>query len=534
MLSEELKGLKSVSGGFPGVFMLVAAIIIYLMMGRMVEHQRTLIGVLKAFGFTDWQVLWHYLSYGILVSILGSMLGSVFGLYLGGWMTELENSYFHLPLLQNRLYPELLIPAILMTTGFCLIASYQACKKAFKLSPTEAMRPKAPPSGKAIWLESLSGFWNRLGFVWRMILRNTFRHKRRNLMTAVGVMFGTAMLVVTFGMMDTVNALVVSQYETIQNYDLKLNADTLIPERDWKTIAGLEHVTQMEPLLELGVTMKQGKKEKTVALTALMPNAQLYRLSDKSGQVVALSPMGFMMPEKLAKQLNLETGEAFKVKPLITGKKEQTVRLTKTVYQYVGMSAFCSFEQAEKFLREGRVANAFVLKVDRPENADKVKAALKDYKHISNVSTKLDSLKNLEKQMELMTASLSVMIFLSGILSVAVIYNVATISIFERQRELASLKVLGLREKELEKIIFYENYLLSALAILMGLPMGYLLGQLMTLAYETDNYSFQFLIGPNSYLYAIGMSLVFTWVSNLWLKKKIRNLDMIAVLKSID
>ncbi len=534
MLNEELKGLKSVSGGFPAVFMMVAAIIIYLMMGRMVEHQRTLIGVLKAFGFSDFQVLWHYLSYGILVSILGSALGSVFGLFLGGWMTELENSYFHLPLMHNQLYPELLVPAILMTTGFCLIASYQACKKAFKLSPTEAMRPKAPPRGKSIWLESMTGFWNKLNFLWRMIFRNIFRHKRRNVMTAVGIMFGTSLLVVTFGMMDTVNALVVNQYETIQNYDLKVNTSTLIPERDWKTISGLDHVTQMEPLLELGVTMKQGKKEKTVALTAMVPNAQLFRLSNKEGQVVPLSPTGLMMPEKLAQQLNLAEGDNFKVKPLITGKKEQQVRLSKTVFQYVGMSAFCSFNQAEALLKEGRVANSFVLTVDRPENAERVKAILKDYKNVSSVVTKLDSLKNLEKNMELMTASLSVMIFLSGVLSVAVIYNVATISIFERQRELASLKVLGLREKELEKIIFYENYILSAFAIVLGLPMGYLLGQMMSTMYETDNYSFQFSIGFKSYLYAIGMSLVFTWVSNMWLKKKIRNLDMIAVLKSID
>lgn len=534
MLREEMRGLKSVSGGFPVVFMLVAAIIIYLMMGRMVEHQRTQIGVMKAFGYTDRRVLVHYLSYGLLVSILGSGIGALAGLYLGTMMTELENSYFHLPLKASQLYPELIAPAALMTMGFCLLASYQACKKAFKLSPSEAMRPKAPPSGKAILLEQFASFWNRLSFLWRMIFRNMFRHKRRNAMTSVGVMFGTAILVVTFGMMDTVNDLVVSQYETIQNYDLKITTSTLIPQRDWKTIEALDHVVQMEPLLELGVEMKNGRQNKLVALTAMVENAQLYRLSDKEGNVVSLSPTGLMMPDKLARQLNLKAGQSLSVRPLISGKKAKQAVLTRSVYQYVGMSAFCSFEQAEALLKEGRVANAFVLRIDRPENADKIKAALRDYKNVSSVMSKSDSLKNLEKQMELMTASLSVMIMLAGILSTAVIYNVATISIFERQRELASLKVLGLRPKEIEKIIFYENYLLAFIATLVGLPMGYLMGQLMMVAYETDNYSFQFLINPISYGYAVVMSFVFAWVSNLWLKKKIRRLDMISVLKSID
>lgn len=534
MLHEEMKGLKSVSGSFPLVFMLVAAIIIYLMMGRMVEHQRTQIGVLKAFGFSNRKVLWHFVSYGILVSVLGSILGAVLGLFLGNWMTELENSYFHLPLKTNRIYPELLLPAVLLTSTFCLIASYEACKKAFRLSPSEAMRPKVPPSGKAIALEKFKKFWNRQSFIWKMIYRNMFRHKRRNFMTACGVMFGTALLLVTFGMNDTVNLLVMSQYETIQNYDLKITTSTFIPKSDWHTIEGLKHVTRMEPLLEIGVEMKNGSHMKTVGLTAITEDAILYRLSDKNGKVIPLTKMGIMMPKKLADQLHIAPHDTIKVKPLITGKKAMNLVYSKEIYQYIGINGFCSFEQAEAFLKEGKIANAFVLRLDDPRNADQVKSVLKDYKNVSSVVTKTDSLENLEANMKLMTASLGVMVLLAGVLSIAVIYNVATISIFERQRELASLKVLGLRDRELEKIIFYENYLLAAIAAIMGLPLGYGIGQLMSLSFQSDSYSFQFVMGTYSYIYAVVLSLVFAWVSNQWLKKKIKKLDMIAVLKSIE
>ncbi len=534
MLHEEMKGLESVSGSFPMVFMIVAAIIIYLMMGRMVEHQRTQIGVLKAFGFSNRNILWHFLSYGILISVLGSIVGAIFGLFLGNWQTELENAYFHLPLKTNRIYPELLLPAILMTSSFCLIASYEACKKAFKLSPSEAMRPKVPPSGKAIALEKLKKFWGRQSFIWKMILRNMFRHKRRNMMTACGVMFGTALLLVTFGMKDTVDDLIVSQYETIQNYDLKITTSRFIPESDWHTLERLDHVTRIEPILEIGVEMKNGNRVKTVALTAISDDAELYRLSDESGAVIPLTKMGIMMPAKLATQLGISPHESVQIKPLITGKKTLAIPYSKEIYQYIGINAFCSFEQADALLKEGRMANAFVVRLDDMNNADKVKNVLKDYKSVSSVVTKTDSLKNLEENMELMTASLSVMVILAGILSIAVIYNVATISIFERQRELASLKVLGLREKELEKIIFYENYLLAVIAAFMGLPLGYGIGQLMSLSFESDNYSFRFIMSLPSYIYAVILSLVFAWISNQWLKKKIKKLDMIAVLKSID
>jgi len=270
-------------------------------------------------------------------------------------------------------------------------------------------------------LGEFTAFWKRLNFLWRMVRRNVLRHKKRNLITSVGVMFGTAILVMTFGMKDTVDSLIRSQYETIQNYDMRVNMSAFIPERDWKTFASLEHVTYMEPLLELGVEIKNGGTEKMIGLTAMVPNAKLYRLSDQEGQVVSLTPRGILMPEKLARQLSLETGRPMTVRPLISGKSAKESFLAREVYQYVGMSAFCSFEEAGAILGEGTVANAFVLKLDHPENAEAVRNILKDYGSVNSVTTKLDAFNNLAKNKELIAAFLSVVNFFAGFLSIAFI-----------------------------------------------------------------------------------------------------------------
>jgi putative ABC transport system permease protein len=166
MLTAEMDGLKSMGSAFPMVFFMVAAVIIYIMMGRMVENQRVQIGILKAQGFTNLQVLCHYLSYSVFIAVTGNILGAVAGRYLGMGFTKLENMYFHLPLDGMRIYPDLVIPASAMTLVFCLLAGYNACKAVFKIMPSEAMKPKSPEIGKKILVEHVKIIWRNLDNAW--------------------------------------------------------------------------------------------------------------------------------------------------------------------------------------------------------------------------------------------------------------------------------------------------------------------------------------------------------------------------------
>ena len=200
MISEKIKQLKSMGGTFPVIFFMVASVIIYIMMGRMVENQRTQIGVLKAVGFTNMQVLAYYMSYSAIIAFSGSFIGSILGTYMGVGMTKLYNQYFNLPLAEVKIYGEFVIPAFMLTLFFCLFAGYHSCKAIFKIMPSEAMRQKSPESGKKIIVEKIDLIWRNISYLGKIIVRNLFRYKKRALLTSLGVIFSSAILLVALSM----------------------------------------------------------------------------------------------------------------------------------------------------------------------------------------------------------------------------------------------------------------------------------------------------------------------------------------------
>lgn len=532
MLSEEMKGLKSTGGAFPVVFFIVAAVIIFIMMGRLVENQRMQIGALKSFGFSDLQILSHYLSYSVLVAVVGSILGSIFGMYLGIGFTNLENMYFNLPPADMKIYPDLVLPASLLTLFFCLLAGYNACKVVFRIMPSEAMRPKAPKKGKSIYIERVGFLWKRFSYTWKIILRNIFRNKRRTLMTSIGIIFSTALLLVAFSMNDSINFMVSQQYENIQNYDLKINFSKLLNEEELTSMMNLPHVKRMEPVLETGVEITSGWIKKNVGFTALLQNPEIYKVVDKDGLPASLPQNGILLPEKLAKKLNVKLNDSVYIKSFYPGKEKKEVRVKGIIAQYLGLSVYTGFDTAKNLLGEGMAANAVVLKLDSSGSEKEIKDKLKDIPAISSIQSKSDSLNNLMKNMASMSSSIAVMIILAAILSIAVVYNIATINIFERQRELATLKVLGFKDNEVRKLIFDENYMITVFAIIVGLPFGWWLGTVMMSAYETDAYTFPFIIQSKTYILSAALTLVFTALANLILMRKIKSINMVEVLKS--
>lgn len=527
-----MKGLKSTGGAFPVIFFIVAAVIIYITMGRMVENQRTQIGVLKAFGFSNLQVLLHYLSYSVLIAILGSVIGSIFGMFLGKAFTELENAYFNLPVADMKMYPELVIPASVLTILFCLLAGYNSCKRVFRILPSEAMRPKAPLTGKKIFIEKIAVLWENLGYSWKIILRNVFRYKRRVLLTSIGVIFATAITFISFGQMDSVNYLIDQQYSNIQNYDIKVSFSKFLNMEELSYIKNIPHVVKLEPVVETGVEISNGWRKKDIGFTALISSPEIYKVTDKDGSPVKLPDNGILIPEKLSRTLDVKPGDMVYIKSYLPGKDKKEIQIKGVIAQYIGSSVYSSIDIINYLTGEGRIANSAVIKLDSSSNEKQVIDKLKEIPAVSSVQSKSDSLNNLMKNMGPMLSFVGVMIILAAVLSIAVIYNIATINIFERQRELATLKVLGFKESEVRSLIFNENYLIAFFGILIGLPFGKWLGNSMMSMYETDTYSFVFVPGTGAYFLAAIFTLGFTVLANLILMKKIRTISMVEVLKS--
>lgn len=532
MLKTEMDGLEATGGAFPVIFFAAAAVIIYIMMGRMVENQRIQIGVLKALGFTNFQVLLHYLSYSVFVAIVGCILGSISGMYLGIAFTELENMYFHLPLGEMKMYPDLVFSASILTLFFCLIAGYNACKTVFRIMPSEAMKPKAPPIGKKILAERIKIIWSNISNTYKMILRNIFRHKRRALLTSTGVIFSTALLLIALSMNDSINFIIDQQYSNIMDYDIKVNFSKLINVRELDSLKNIDGVTKMEAVLETGVEVQNGWRKKSTGLTSIVREPEMYRVVDKTGQPVKIPERGIVIPEKLAEDLDIKLNDRIFIKPLIPGKDRVEVSVKGIAIQYIGMSIYSSLDDTNHLFGEGVIANSAVLRLENPSYENSVKDKLKDMSAVSSVQSKSDALNALMSNMAVVASAIGVMILLSAILSIAVVYNTATINIFERQRELATLKVLGFKEKEIKKLIFNENHIITAFGLITGLPFGNWLGKYMMSYFSTDFYSFPFVTKYYTYIISSVLTIIFTVVTNLILVKKIKSISIVEVLKN--
>ncbi len=532
MLSEEMNGLKSTAGAFPVVFFIVAAAIIYIMMGRIVENQRIQIGVLKAFGFKDTQVLAHYLSFSLVIGITGSIIGTVMGMFLGKSFTQLENMYFNLPPADMKVYPELAVPASLLTIFFCLLAGYNACKLVFRIMPGEAMRPKAPVAGRRILLEKVKLLWAKFSYSWKITLRNLFRNKKRAALTSVGVFFSAALLVIGFGSMDSFNYLIAQQYSTVQNYDIKVNFTRFISYEELNYIRSLPYVTKLEPVIETGVEIRNGWKKKNIGFVALESGAELYRVTDKNGNAVNIPSSGIMIPEKLADTLGVVKFDRVVLKPFYPDMKKKEVAVKGLVTQYLGLSAYSSMEAVRQVFGESGMANSAVLKLQATVHEKEVIDKLKELPVSGSIQSKSDAMNNLMKNMAAMKSSMGVMILLAGVLSMAVVYNIATINIFERQRELATLKVLGFRDREVQKLVFNENFIITFIGIALGLPCGGWLGKYMMTAFETDAYTIPFYVLNRTYAIAAVLTIIFTFAANLIVVRKIKRIKMVEVLKS--
>ncbi len=534
--SGEIEQLTSLSGVFPMLFLLVAAAIIYITMTRIIENQRLQIGTLKALGYSNTVIMAHYLSYVVLVGLAGSAIGSGAGIYLGGLLMQIYNEVYQLPIEQMKIHYDLILPASLLTLCFCLLAGYNSCKNELRLPPAESMRPKAPKAGAKIWIERLGPLWRSFSFSWKIILRNLFRYKRRALLTSIGIICATALLLTAVGLNDSIGFLVDQQYSTIQRYDLKATFNTLLAPAELSYIRSLPHVSRLEPVTEIGVEISHGWRTKKAGLTSLVRDSRLYRVVDQSGQPVTVPDGGILISEQLGRILGAKMGDVVRLRPLWPGRNEERyqkeVWVKGVVSQYVGQSVYSLPELCGRLLEEDRTANEVLLKLDHPEEQAKVIAKLKELPTVAAIQSRSDALANLQHALEQSVFSIGFMILASGALAFAVVYNITTINIFERRRELATLKVLGFTNAEMRRLIFNENLIVTALAAGVGLIAGRSLLNYVIVESATDNMSFPPVLNQLSYWVTIALIFAFTLSANLILMRKVHAVNMVEALKS--
>ena len=499
----------------------------------MVKNERTQVGLLKAYGYSSWAISFHYLKYALLLGIAGSLLGFGAGQWLAGAMIKMYVQFYQFPLLRSRVYPDVLVRACGLTVVFASLGAIAAVRKAARIQPAEVMRPRAPRSARRTVFERVGLIWRNLSFTWKMIVRNISRYRFRAVLSVFGVMLSAGIMLMGFFTMDSVYYMLDFQFKEVQREDMRVSLaaerghDALQEVRRW------DHVRRAEPMLQYPFEFRSEWHKKDVAITAVPRDAALMRLVDTSGRSVDVGDAGLVITERLASELDVRPGDEVTVKPLfgrITRKSR--VPVSKVVRQYLGMSAYMNIDALSRILNEPFAMNAALLQTERGTEQT-INRALKDIPGVTSVEIKQEAYESVAATLAAsMQISAVFLALFSGIIAFAIIYNSTAVSLAERQRELASLRVMGFTTSEVGRIVYDENFLLSGVGLLIGFPFGMLMCKLIVMAYDTELYRMPYYIESSTFVTTGVMTVLFVILANLAVRRKIRTLDMVEVLKA--
>ena len=540
MLTEEINGINSMSKALPLLFLFIAGIILYIMLKRLVEQQRGQIGLLKAFGYTNREVVVHFLSYALVVGSIGGLFGGSLGILLATPLTKILLMFFNVPAVFEGFSLYYLLTGLLLSVSIFLFAGYHGCKDALKLEPAEAMRPPAPPFSGKSFLERFGFFWGMLTIQGMMAVRNLSRNLGRSVFLFLGIMISCAVVAMTWSLNDMVDKLVFYQYEEVETYDAKL---TLSVPAERKAVAreleGLPEVTRAEPMLEVPVALSHKWLEQDVLLLGITADSTFYNILDKRSNRIDPAKDGLILSERLAHKLDVQKGDSLDFgSPLFRLAKDQQVKVVEIIPQYLGMNAYMELTALEEMLRQGKLATSFLVSVrgDTTETIGHSISMLRDrYREsdfVAGVDGREERFRQTRELMETFGSAIYIYVFIGVITGFSIIYSSSFIILSERSRELASMMVLGMTPREVFSVITFEQWFISFFAILAGIPLAQLMQWGMAMEMSTDMYTIPGELSLQSLLIAPLITALSIWLAQRFVLLKIEKLSLIEVLKT--
>jgi len=541
--SDNADRISAIAQVFPVFFFLIAALVCLTTMTRMVEEERLQIGTLKALGYSNWDISKKFLVYASVASVLGTIIGLVVGYQLFPQVIfDAYGSMYNLPNVRITYYIRYAVISFIVAFLGTAAAAYLATRVALKSSSATLMRPKAPKIGKRILLERIPFIWNKLGFIQKVTARNLFRYKQRMLMTVLGVAGCTALILTGFGISDSISDVADLQYGKVMKYDAIVALNTDASETD-KSDYDEEVAKQMA--IEESVKVSQESYTvdvegvNTQTVTVFVPETtenfdHYVLLNDRSsGQTYSLPEEGAIISEKLAELIDVEKGDQLTLTD--TDNKEVEVVINEIVENYTGHYVYMNkdyyetrFGKTPEYTTE--LLNYGKVKVDE----EALGSTLIEQPSVLSINFVSDVSGAFEETMGSLGVVTLVLITSAGLLAFVVLYNLTNINVSERERELSTIKVLGFFDKEVTMYIYRENIILTLMGIVVGFLLGIMLHSFVLDTSEIDQLMFSPTIQPLSYLYSAIITLVFSGIVMIAMHYKLKKVDMIEALKSVD
>lgn len=527
VLVQKIDGIEQMSNIIPVMFLMVAAVIIVIMLSRIVANDRMAIGVLKALGYRNLDVLFHYTKYALAIGIAGSMIGITGGILLSGPLSQVFVSYFNIPFVSISIYYGYILKALTLTSVFCVASGLLGARTVLHIMPADSMRPEAPKSGNRILLERISFFWSRLSFSWKMVVRNIMRTKKRFVFLVFGLALTYAINAVPLYLSEAMPAMFTLQYDEYQKMDYTIDFARPMNENVLKDLNHMIEASKIEPRVEYPFEVKSGWRKKAVNFIGVPKDTAFYQFKDLKDQEVYLEEGGFFVTEALAKALNVKKGDFVTIRNFIPGKEDIKVQISGVVKQYLGINAFMDIEAMQELLVDKQMITGASI-----ASTDDLKERLKDVKNISAVRSSADIQNAFLEYLDTMIIATRFYLLFGGILGFAIIYNATIIGISERSMEFASLRVLGFDKKDIFRMISKENTVMTIIAILLGIPLGISMISGMSQSFSSDMITMPVIITPKIFIYAAVATIFFVTIAQLATRKKIYNLNFIDALKS--
>lgn len=530
-LDDELGEIEIMTTFIPALFLGVAVFLLYIVLSRLVTMQRAQIGLLKAFGRSNVSVGLHYLKFAVATVAIGLVLGVPLGLYLGNVFVGIYREYFHFPRLSLVLDPALLLIAVAISLVVAGVGALAAVRRAVSLPPAEAMRPEPPARFHAGFIER-AGFTRWLSSSARMIVRNLTRKPWKALLSVLGIAFAVGLMVVGRFVLDAVNHIMTVQFELVQRDNVTVLFNEPRPASAAFDVARLPGVLRAEPFRVAPVWLRHAHRSKRVEVVGLSPDMDLHQLIDRQLRPVSVPPEGVVLGAKLAQILGVSPGDSVTMEVLEGSRAVREVPVAAVVDELLGLGAYMDARALARLLREDNTISGAYVQLDTSKEPQ-LYASLKRTPAVAGVVIRHAMQKSIQDTMDRSFTFFSVILVgFASVIVVGMVYNSVRIALSERGNELASLRVLGFTQREITVILLGEQASLTLWAIPLGLAVGYGLCALLVPAFDREMFRLPLVVGKWSYVYPVMVALTAALFSGLLVARRLRHLDLIAVLKT--
>lgn len=538
--SMDADRIANLAAVFPLIFFLVAALVSLTTMTRMVEEQRTTIGGLKAMGFSRGSIAIKYVGYGFLSSVIGAVLGLAVGLTLLPWIIcTAWSAMYTIGDIHYSFEAATSLLAAGAAVGTVTLAALLACFSTLAATPAQLMRPKAPPVGKRIFLERITPLWRKLSFHYKITLRNLFRYQKRFWMTVAGIGGCAALIVTAFGVRGSIMGVMEEQFDVLYHYSAQVGlVDEITPLELEEVEDTLSESGLVDDSLACRVETVTAQSESYTLDCYLQTTpsqeelSRFVELRHRTDDVpVTLPDDGAVITEKMASLLGVEVGDTI----TLDGESRVTITVADITEHYVQHYIYVSDAYYETLFGEAPTANTVLVDFPVEESgAGELESQLVSLDGVSSLTLLSDTADTFSSSMESVDYAVILIIFCAAALAFVVLMNLTNINITERLRELATLKVLGFYNREVSAYIYRENAILTVFGVLAGMVLGKFLHQWLILTVEVDMVMFDRVLDLSSYLWAAVLTVVFSLAVNLTARRKLRDLDMVEALKSVE